>query len=50
MKSFSVMELFSILHVSMTVSQMWCCTGVEYKAVSLGDHLIVLCMMAYNYM
>lgn len=54
MKSFSVMELFSILHVSMTVSQMWCCTGVEYKAVSLGDldkgYLIVLCMMAYNYM
>lgn len=53
-KSFSVMELFSILHVSMVASQMRYCTGIEYKAVSLGDldkgYLIVLCIVSYNYM
>lgn len=52
--SFSVMELFSILHVSMVASQMRYCTGIEYKAVSLGDldkgYLIVLCIVSYNYM
>lgn len=53
-KSFSVMELFSSLHVSMVASQMQYCTGIEYKAVSLGDldkgYLIVLCIVSYNYM
>lgn len=53
-KSSSVMELFSIVHVSMIGSQMRYCTGIEYKAVSLGDldkgYLIVLCIVSYNCM